>query len=721
MSVDQLPVAEQEMPEAPPQARHVDHLAEIVAHLWKRRWFIIKFVSAAIVIFTAVLFLIPKRYKGETIIIILPPRFISDVRTEALTVTTARTILDTSESSLKIIERIKLTKTIVDEAVKQFGYPAGIDKLMDMTADDFSRLTPPVSEQVSLYLADLGREEFNAVQEWKWSDINDLTVDELSKSLESEEVIEKKTVADIKFSPLIKLYAVADTGPKAQLIANTWASVFEEKYNDITNKKTRRQYQSIVLQQRESEAEFQDIQTSIVKFKSLHNLELYQRLIDVYSEDFRGFMGQLIQKRSALGAEKRKLARLHQVLTSMEGDGQWVGKINFIESDAEPTTSSVLMARETTLPATLVSETSVISKDEPPVKISSSEQSPVWDNKEKGDASQSNADELLDTQEFMQNIRGKALESRIRLKEAISQMRKFSELYPLELMDKDRDKLQSEYIEAQGKLRMGQIRIVVLQKTIATLDTELSTTPKFIVLSKDVPDVTIADAATQGRRSEVRAASDIKFKREELNPVWSSLIEQKTKQDFEYEMMRNEVDLLRTLVPGKEIELKSLQMQIDRATIYSALAKENLSNWVRASRELYDSYVDTNNEIHNTARLLAFLQEEVRQLEEESGRTGALAEKYQQLYNEAAATLNLLESNQRAIKRNSDLLMQKLQDAQTAVRQEMSDVSMAAAAVTPQKHYFPKRMISLAVLTALTGLLLIAGLARQKLLELKVA
>jgi len=91
------------------------------------------------------------------------------------------------------------------------------------------------------------------------------------------------------------------------------------------------------------------------------------------------------------------------------------------------------------------------------------------------------------------------------------------------------------------------------------------------------------------------------------------------------------------------------------------LAKESLAAWQRASRELYDSYIDTNNEIHNTARQIAFLREDVRHLEEEASKTKALAEDYQQRYNESAAKLQLLEARQRAVQRNSDMLLQKVQ------------------------------------------------------------
>ena len=185
------------------------------------------------------------------------------------------------------------------------------------------------------------------------------------------------------------------------------------------------------------------------------------------------------------------------------------------------------------------------------------------------------------------------------------------------------------------------------------------------------------------------------------------------------ERARNEVDKLSTVLPDKQAQVKVLQNDIYHAQMLESLAKEDLANWQRASRELYDVFVDTNNDIHNIARQITFLREELGHLDEQVSRTRLLAEDYQQRYNAAAAELQILESRQRAIQRNADLLLHKVQEAQIAVRQEMSDVTIAAAAVTPQKHYFPKRTLFLVVLTAVTFVLLCGALGRQRYLELR--
>jgi uncharacterized protein involved in exopolysaccharide biosynthesis len=59
------------------------------------------------------------------------------------------------------------------------------------------------------------------------------------------------------------------------------------------------------------------------------------------------------------------------------------------------------------------------------------------------------------------------------------------------------------------------------------------------------------------------------------------------------------------------------------------------------------------------------------------------------------------------------LLFQKLQDAQTAVAEEISDVTVAARAVMPSRHFFPRRSLLLPALTLLTMLVLLARSAWQ--------
>ena len=75
-----------------------DDLLEIVAaYWWQRRWFIAKVMGSAIVVFTILLLVVPNYYRSTATIIIMPPRFQPEVRTQPLSVMTAQTLLQTGE------------------------------------------------------------------------------------------------------------------------------------------------------------------------------------------------------------------------------------------------------------------------------------------------------------------------------------------------------------------------------------------------------------------------------------------------------------------------------------------------------------------------------------------------------------------------------------------------------------------------------------------------
>jgi len=150
-------------------------------------------------------------------------------------------------------------------------------------------------------------------------------------------------------------------------------------------------------------------------------------------------------------------------------------------------------------------------------------------------------------------------------------------------------------------------------------------------------------------------------------------------------------------------------------------AKTTLEQWQRANRELFDAFVETNTDVHNSARKISLLREEVRQLENDCSMTKALADYYQQQYDSASAELQVLETRQKAVQKNVDLILEKLQAAQSAVTAEISDVSLAARAVTPARHYFPPRTLLMVVLTLMTFLVLTGLLARNRYMEIRGA
>jgi uncharacterized protein involved in exopolysaccharide biosynthesis len=145
---------------------------------------------------------------------------------------------------------------------------------------------------------------------------------------------------------------------------------------------------------------------------------------------------------------------------------------------------------------------------------------------------------------------------------------------------------------------------------------------------------------------------------------------------------------------------------------------DSLESRRKALQELLNQYLATRNKLHDDAIQLGLLESEIRELEQRTSETKSIAEQLQRRYNQASAELQLMEIQLRAVQRNADLLTQKLQDARMAIAQPVSDVTIAAFAPTPTKHYFPPRTIALVALTFLTAIALLTILGRARYVEL---
>ena len=650
-------------------ARQRDLTAEILRYYWQKRILIAKVMGAAIAVFIVALLLVPRKYRAEATIILLPPRFTSEVRTEVLSVATAKSLLESGELVQQIIDTVRAGR----EALVAAGGGANAESLAGAEPTAVAAALKMTAGPVAEFISRLTPAEVRTLAQLRQSDVEDWTAEELSKSLETEDIIEKKTAADIKVSPLIRLRVVADSGQTAQLLANTWAILFESKYDDITNSKTRKQYDSIEKQQKASQVELEATHKAIVEFKAANNLELFQRKVDDYSLALQGFLNQRILKDNTLRSEERRLTELQRMYAAVTEDGQWLGRVDFASALS---TAPVVMGM-------------------PP-------KGAPTDN------------------DVYAALRTKVIEGRDNFVIAVRTAGKFNDQYPLSVMSKDADQMQVDLLDAQSRLRRGRTKMESLEGTLRSIDAQLSATQKVMVLSTQVPNETIGAALAQGRDT-VRALAQVQFRQEQVNPAWETLEVQRAEVTRELSSIQFEIESLTGKIPVMDRDLAQLQRRIYEAQMIERTITDSLKRWQDIQQELSDSFVDTNASIYNSGRQIALLRQEVIQLDEDCSATEAMVSEYQGKYDAASARLQVLESRQRAVQRNADLLLQKLQEAQVARDQGLSDVSLAASAVTPMRHFFPKRTLSLAILSAITLFVLLAALGRARYLEIKPA
>jgi uncharacterized protein involved in exopolysaccharide biosynthesis len=650
---------------------------ELIAHLWQRRVFIAKFMAATILVLLVVLLLIPKKYRAECTIILIPPRFVSEVRTQSLSVPTARNLLMSGEITQQVIDLVKAGNVLLSEQAQIIGGKGALDaKLGAGESLDFAAIA---KDNLALgdWLATLSSDELQALLGYDAAELEDWTVDSLVESFSSEEIVEKKTATDVTLSPIIKLLVVSDTGSRAQLLANTWAFIFEKKYDDITNSKTRRQYESIAKQQLASEADLDTITSEVVTFKARNNIALYKRLLEEHSKNLGRFTSQKVQTAQQLANAQRALDEMIQInLAVTDPKGSWIGYYT-PTADSNTTDLSAYLANINTPPPGLADQ--------------------------------------------YKSLRQKAIESLSMMHGSMSEVEDFYLKYPVEMMEKDLTQMQTDYIALESRLRTAQIRLKTLSDALAAIDDKLSSTKQFLVLSTQVPAETIGQAVATGRAEDLRRLSNVQFQEERMNPVWESLQKQRAEIGNEYEQVLSEVATLEKGLPDKRVEVTTLQADLYRSRMREKLMKNNLANWTEMNKQLSADFTRNSSDIYTTQQLTLFLTQQLEQLDQETSQAKDLVEGYQSKIDMAEAQMELLATRQRAVQKNADLLLEKLQAAQVARDQELSDISIAARAVAPARHFFPRRSVFMIFLTLVTFILLSGALSRQKYLELTQA
>jgi uncharacterized protein involved in exopolysaccharide biosynthesis len=631
---------------------------------WQDRWSIAGLLLLGIAAWTGLLLVIPNQYRAESRVIVLPPRFLPEVRTEPLSVATANELLASATIIERVIETLKAARNAA-VAAKALGQdPASWSEVRpELLASELQKLrgelfkaSDEVTSDLAFVLPRLSPAELTHLVKLNESKLADLTVDDLQRNLKNSTSVDQRTAVDIKLSPLIKLTAMADDARLAQIIANVWALVFEQAYDSLSTTKTRRQYESILKQQQLSQIELQQAQEELVQFKQTHNLELYLRQIEQYSEDFRDLSRQLLNKQNALRSQAGQLKQFLLMSEALQHNGEWLGSISPYSYQ----------------PALLNDQNSTIP-------------------------------------EAIRQLAIQTVRTRDQLQAAITEFDRFSEKFPVDLFESQRNQFRQEFIDGSGKLRAGLIRLQQLQEATESLSRRLRETSTAITLVTSPSP----DAVAMIQSSAEASRSIPSFSREEINPLWSKLSEFIASTQAELDRTAAELASLEADIPLREIAYRNMQTTLTKAQLSAEVIRDNLDRWKRAHEELFAANVALTNDTFSTARNLALVEEDVRNLEAATSRTRTLIDELQNTYNTAAATQTLLESRQRAVQRRADLLFQKLQDAQTAVAEEISDVTVAARAVMPSRHFFPRRSLLLPALTLLTILVLLARSAWQ--------
>ena len=120
---------------------------------------------------------------------------------------------------------------------------------------------------------------------------------------------------------------------------------------------------------------------------------------------------------------------------------------------------------------------------------------------------------------------------------------------------------------------------------------------------------------------------------------------------------------------------------------------EALDKWNKSSDEQYSDFMSINKTISTTSFKMFYTKSEIEQLKLDRDRALQMAHDTQKNLDEAQKQFAMLEIKKSALQKKADLLLNKFHQAQMAARNNVNDISFAARAVAPTRHYFPPRTI----------------------------
>lgn len=253
-------------------------LASYLAVIKKRRRIIIYGTLFCAAVATIISFLIPKVYEARASLLIMPPRFQTELKPVTFSPPTYQSWLESKEFAKKIIEKLNLKK---------------------------------------------------------------ITVEELQRNMQTKLVIEERGINQKSFAPIIHLIVRADSPKKAAAIANTWAELFLEANRKLSGRETESSYDFLTSQYTIATANLADAEEKLRLAKDKWKLELLKSQLEAVKTKLEGtpqvpgqpagYRAMYTDLRYQLDSAKAKLARLKEQITVQEENGQWIGNIRIGE------------------------------------------------------------------------------------------------------------------------------------------------------------------------------------------------------------------------------------------------------------------------------------------------------------------------------------------------------------------------------------------------------
>jgi uncharacterized protein involved in exopolysaccharide biosynthesis len=241
-------------------------LKYIIAVLWKRRFQIIFGTFLCAVIAAIISLMIPRQYESSTTLLVIPPKFQTELQPSVLSTPTYQSILESDDLVNHIIQSLHL---------------------------------------------------------------KDTKIETLKKSMKTELVFEDKGLNQKAYTPIIKLTAQAKTPQLAASIASTWAESFIEQNGRLTNRETELSFDFLTEQFSQTTTSLQNAEENLREFQDSHKLDLVKDQLSTLQhkldDSSTGYLVTYRDLKYELDTKMADMIRLKKQVEAQEYKGSWIG------------------------------------------------------------------------------------------------------------------------------------------------------------------------------------------------------------------------------------------------------------------------------------------------------------------------------------------------------------------------------------------------------------
>lgn len=611
------------------------------------------FVTAAISLF------IPNIFQSIAQLVIIPPKFKTELTPTALSVATCKNLLESPEMIRKIkdsvlVEKeslVKLYKGIKDK--KNLNDEQILEQIDKMTSQEIEK-TFNISQDVAKNISELSLSDKRDLLKLNERKFKKLKIEDLKQKLRVRIDIESKTNISVLFSPVITLYVKAPSPNLAKIMANIWSKNFVELYTKLSLGETTESFDFIKKQYETTKADLETSENNITSFVKKVKLEVIRDKIKVLQNkliDFNSDLQKLIYEYTTKYSE---LQEIENQMVGFEENERWLGiyTLNKIESAS-------------------------ISKDKDVHKV----KMPNMDDESLRGA-------------ILKDLRVSTIGVGKNLFEVEKEIENYTNTHNVETLLDQKEKLIDLTAGTQGMLVEVESTINGLKESIKETQSMLQNEKPYIALNKTITNDALWMLINKNlTKQDIDSLKGAQFNEQQTNYVYEGLIAKLNDLKNELALNQEKKVSLKNQITDFENQLKDTDKKI--AEYQSRTNLLQISQ--KAAQDLYEktseAYIKLRDQ-QSTLRInVAVLQTKINEVKRTIQKTQDDVASLIEFHREKIVEFEKLTREKDRNKNTYKLLETKYELARISKSETPPDIKIASNAVVPDKKIGPMRKI----------------------------